>query len=201
MGRTVKIVSVIAVSAVVLGSSITAAYIYFNKNVYNINESETEDDNTLEDLAIAEINNQRLNEAAREASVSGGLLPTAVFKYELYNETTKETDTVFGECPYELTGKSLADVKDFYPDWQVISFAPEEVLLRKNVGLSSENRYVVGIYEDYVAVFYENSEEGIYMMTDIPVNSLEDDKKNMLSEGIYVEGKERLNRILEDYSS
>ena len=39
------------------------------------------------------------------------------------------------------------------------------------------------------------------MMTDIPVSSLESDKKDMLEEGIYVEGKERLNRILEDYSS
>jgi len=39
------------------------------------------------------------------------------------------------------------------------------------------------------------------MMTEIPVNSLEPDKQNMLNEGIYVEGKERLNRILEDYSS
>ena len=39
------------------------------------------------------------------------------------------------------------------------------------------------------------------MLTEITVNTLEDEKQKMLEEGIYVEGRERLNRILEDYSS
>ena len=128
-------------------------------------------------------------------------MDSAVFTYELYNETADTTDTIQGECPYELIGKNMVDVKDYYPDWQVMSFSSDEVLLRKNIGSENEGRYVVGVYNDCVAVFYENSEEGIYMMTEIPVNSLEPDKQNMLNEGIYVEGKERLNRILEDYSS
>ena len=67
--------------------------------------------------------------------------------------------------------------------------------------MDNTDRYVVGIYEGYVAVFYENSEEGIYMLTDTPVSVLEDDKRALLEEGIYVEGRDRLNRILEDYTS
>ena len=135
------------------------------------------------------------------AAVNNGLNGNAVFTYELYNEMTGTTDTIKGECPFELTGKSLADVKEYYPDWQVTSYSTDNVLLRKNIGSYNDDRYVVGIYEENVAVFYENSEEGIYMLTDIPATSLEQDKQTMLKQGIYVEGKERLNRILEDYSS
>ena len=39
------------------------------------------------------------------------------------------------------------------------------------------------------------------MLTDTPVSVLEDDKRALLEEGIYVEGRDRLNRILEDYTS
>ena len=142
-----------------------------------------------------------IREAAKEASTVDGLDEGAVFTYEIYNDITNMSDSIKGSCPYELIGKSMSDVKDFYPDWQVTEFSSGAVTLRKNLGSENDERYVVGVYEGYVAVFYESSEEGIYMLTEIPVNTLEEDKQKMLEEGIYVERRERLNRILEDYSS
>lgn len=197
MGRVGRIISALGISAAVLSAGITAAYLYFDTGITD--EEASVDSNVQNQRQQEEYKD--LNTAAQEASISGGLLDSAVFTYELYNETADTTDTIQGECPYELIGKNMVDVKDYYPDWQVMSFSSDKVLLRKNIGSENEDRYVVGVYNDCVAVFYENSEEGIYMMTEIPVNSLEPDKQNMLNEGIYVEGKERLNRILEDYSS
>ncbi|MEA4973936.1 hypothetical protein SDC9_94154 [bioreactor metagenome] len=136
-----------------------------------------------------------------EVSANDGLKETALFTYEFYNETTEATDSLQGECPIELVGKNMSDVKAYYSDWQVMSFSPNNVLLRKIIGVNDDERYVVGVYDDYVAVFYENTEDGIYMMTDIPISGLEHDKQVMLNDGIYVEGKDRLRRILEDYSS
>ena len=49
------------------------------------------------------------------SDLNNGLNGNAVFTYELYNEMTGTTDTIKGECPFELTGKSLADVKEYYP--------------------------------------------------------------------------------------
>ena len=191
MSRVGHIVSALGISAAVLGAGATAAYVYLNNEIYK--ESVQQEQNDLIDLPD--------NNSAEEVSVNDGLDSTAIFTYELYNEMTDTTDTITGDCPFELMGKTLADVKEYYPDWQVMAFSSNDVLLRKNVGSSNDDRYVVGVYENRVAVFYENSEEGIYMLTDTPVSSLEPDKQSMLNEGIYVEGKERLNRILEDYSS
>ena len=39
------------------------------------------------------------------------------------------------------------------------------------------------------------------MTTDIPVAGLDHDRQVMLNDGIYVEGRDRLGRIIEDYSS
>ena len=118
--------------------------------------------------------------ALQEASAGNGLDENAVFTYEIYNDITDMSDSVRGSCPYELIGKEMTDVKEFYPDWQVTEFSSDAVTLRKNLGMDNTDRYVVGIYEGYVAVFYENSEEGIYMLTDTPVSVLEDDKRRCL---------------------
>lgn len=148
----------------------------------------------------ADLNNTDVIEY-EEASANDGLKETALFTYEFYNENTDATDSLQGECPVELIGKDMSDVKAYYSDWQVMSYSPENVLLRKVIGVNDDERYVVGVYDDCVAVFYENTEDGIYMMTDIPISGLEHDKQVMLNDGIYVEGKDRLRRILEDYSS
>ena len=129
------------------------------------------------------------------------LMPNADFEYQLYNEETGITDTVHGECPYELYGMGMNETKEYYSDWNLLEFMPTKVVLRKNTSLENPERYVVGIYDGCVAVFYENSEEGIYLLTDIPVVSIDEDRRKRLKEGIYVEGRERLNRILEDYGS
>lgn len=136
-----------------------------------------------------------------ETTVSDGLHKNAVFTYEFYNEITDTTDNMEGMCPDELVGKAMTDVKDYYSDWQVIEFSPDSVLLRKIIGSKDEERYVVGVYDGCVAVFYENEEDGIYMTTDIPVAGLDHDRQVMLNDGIYVEGRDRLGRIIEDYSS
>lgn len=69
------------------------------------------------------------------------------------------------------------------------SYSTDNVLLRKNIGSYNDDRYVVGIYEENVAVFYENSEEGIYMLTDIPAASLEQDKQTLLNKAYMLKGK------------
>lgn len=204
MGRiTGKILAIAGVAVVAAGTA--AGYVFFDgllpeDTADNATQNSTQTANE-EAVKNESVNTDAPEEAAKEVSISDGLDETAVFTYEIYNDITQMSDSVKGECPYELIGKSMSDVKDFYPDWQVTEFSSESVTLRKNLGSDNNERYIVGVYEGYVAVFYENSEEGIYMLTEIPVNTLEDEKQKMLEEGIYVEGRERLNRILEDYSS
>lgn len=191
MGRTGQIVSAVVISAAVFAAGAASSYFYINDNTQAAEKTVPSDEAEAADKT----------KGVQQVSVTEGLSETAEFSYEIYNEDTDTTDIIMGSCPFELIGKALSDVKEYYPDWRVTSFSSEEVILQKNVGGKNDDRYIVGVYDDYVAVFYESSEDGIYMMTEIPVAGLESDKQEMLNEGIYVEGRERLNRILEDYSS
>ena len=205
MGKTVgKILAVAGAVAVTAGAA--AGYVFFDGlapgGVFENSPEHSAQSDTEKTVYDGNGTGENTSgDDTKKVLMSGGLSEDAVFTYEIYNDITLMSDSVKGNCPYELIGKEMSDVKEFYPDWQVTEFSSEAVTLRKNVGSDNNDRYVVGIYEGYVAVFYENSEEGIYMMTEIPVDTLEEDKKILLEEGIYVEGKERLNRILEDYTS
>ncbi len=191
MGRTGQIVSGVVISAAVFAAGAALSYFYINENIQTAEKTGPSEETETTDKT----------KGVQQVSVTEGLAETAEFSYEIYNEDTDTTDIIMGSCPFELIGKNLSDVKEYYPDWRVTSFSSEKVILQKNVGGKNDDRYIVGVYDDYVAVFYESSEDGIYMMTEIPVAGLESDKQKMLNEGIYVEGRERLNRILEDYSS
>ncbi len=183
LGRTASVLAAVFIC------SAAAAYIY------------SADDGSCENKSVPTERGMSEKNEDVSTSLSGGLGKDALFSYEIYSADAESTDIITGSCPYELIGKNLSDVKEYYPDWHVIRFSPTEVVLRKNIGIANDDRYIVGIYDNYVAVFYENSEEGVYLMTEIPVAGLESDKQKMLQDGIYVEGKDRLNRILEDYSS
>lgn len=185
MGSVKKIIFSLIMSVAVFIFGGVSAYKYFQKS------------NKIENI------NQGVNQEEKTENVVSdyGLNSSAVFNYEIYNEELGTTEVIKGNCPFELIGKNLSDVKDYYSDWQVENFTDDKVVLRKNVGGVNDNRYILGEYNGCVAVFYENSEEGIYMTTDIPLTALESNTRNRLKEGIYVEGKERLNRLLEDYTS
>ena len=195
MGGTAKIFTIVGAAALISGTAIGYS-VYDSDPVLT---DKTEIKNAQPETGVQA--QQTDDGALQEAAAGNGLDENAVFTYEIYNDITDMSDSVRGSCPYELIGKEMTDVKEFYPDWQVTEFSSDAVTLRKNLGMDNTDRYVVGIYEGYVAVFYENSEEGIYMLTDTPVSVLEDDKRALLEEGIYVEGRDRLNRILEDYTS
>lgn len=192
MGRIGRIVSAVIISAAVFSAGAAVSYLYVNDNTAGV-----------EKTGFTEETREKTesNEGVQKASVPDGLSETAVFSYEIYNEDTAAADVITGVCPFELIGKNMSDVKEYYPDWNVTEFSSDEVVLQKNIGGKNDERYIVSVYDDYVTVFYESSEDGIYMITDIPVAGLESDKQDMLNEGIFVEGRERLNRILEDYSS
>ena len=183
----------------IVGGSGMAAYMLLNSNAGA--EQKIVVDDIKEETPISKRQVSTNDDEASAVSARDGLNPTALFTYEIYNEMTDTSDSINGPIPKELVGKQMVDVKEFYSDWQVLSFSNDEVLLRKIIGEFDDERYIVSVYDGCVVVYYENMEDGIYMMTDIETSGLDHNRQVLLNDGIYVEGKERLNRILEDYGS
>lgn len=129
--------------------------------------------------------------------------PYTKMVYQYYypdEDVTKEQEDV---PPYYLLDLTMEDVQRMYQDWKVLSFSNREVVMRRNMAGKSDERYVVGQKDGYVAVYYEETQNGVSLheVTDTPISSLPKEDQDRLREGITVYGNDNLCKILGDYGS
>lgn len=126
--------------------------------------------------------------------------PFTKIVYEYYYQLDDKLVTKETQPPYYLLDMTREEVAESYPDWQLQSFSSEKVVFRKSLKeRNSTGYYTVGIYEGYVAVFYEDGR--LREVTQTPIDSLPEAEQEKLREGISIYGEEDLIKILEDYTS
>ena len=123
--------------------------------------------------------------------------------YEYYYTKDGITEKVSESAPLFLIGKDEDYFRRSFMDWELLSFSPGEVVMRKTVYDFSVQNYVIGIFEGYVAVFYANeiTSSGIREVTDTPLISLPPAEQERLRKGIIVSGEENLVRAMQDFGS
>jgi len=131
------------------------------------------------------------------------IAPYTKMVYRYYYPEDGVTKEVEDVPPYYLLDFSRENLVKTYADWQVVSFSEKEVVLKKNMTGKSEERYVMGIKDGYVTVFYQEPKDGndVRELTDIPVAALPKEEQERLAEGFFVNGDEDLAKILSDYGS
>ena len=131
------------------------------------------------------------------------ITPSTKMVYQYYYPSDDVTETAEEVPPYFLVGLTRSDMETIYQEWELLSFSPKEVVLRRTVEGNSHERYIVGVKNGYVAVFYEEEQNGVSLkeQTNIPVSSLDEEEQKRLAEGILVVGKDRLAQVLQDYGS
>lgn len=131
------------------------------------------------------------------------ITPSTKMVYQYYYPKDDVMEQQEDIPPYFLLDLTFEDMKKLYNNWQVISFSEKEVVLRKMVEGESEQHYVVGQQDGYIAVFYAKEKSGINLheITSTPISSLSKGEQERLNEGIPVIGDEQLSKILEDYGS
>jgi len=123
-----------------------------------------------------------------------------VYEYYYADGFTERTDEL---SPDFLLGKTKTELERTLIDWDVLLFSENEVILRKTMTTNSNQHYILGVYEGYLAVFYAEETEGSNLkeITDTPVNALAPEEQVKLRAGILITGKENLIRALETYCS
>ena len=131
------------------------------------------------------------------------ITPSTKMVYQYYYTEDGVTEVQEDIPPYFMLDLTLSDISKYYTTWDIVSFSPREVVMRKTIVGQSQQRYVVGQKDGYVAVYYEEEKEGISLkeITGIPVDGLSEDEKLRLNQGIKVMGNDALARTLENYSS
>lgn len=102
-----------------------------------------------------------------------------------------------------LLGLTKAQVESIYDGWQMVYFSPKRVILRSTIEGRSDENYLLGIHNGYLAVFRENEENKISLeeQTDIPISSLPEGEIQQLKEGMRILGENNLAKVLADYKS
>ncbi|WP_341877012.1 BofC C-terminal domain-containing protein [Defluviitalea saccharophila] len=167
---------------------------------------------------VEEYVNNNLNNTVGEVNQNIGQMPEGVptaqanapritrstqMVYQYYYEEDGKIVEETIEPPYFLIDLTRDELQEKYSDWQISYFSDQKVIMKKNIASKSPYHFVVGVYNGYIAIFY-NNEEGeleIKEITETPISSLPIEEQNKLKEGIKVYGEEALIRILQDYTS
>ena len=111
--------------------------------------------------------------------------------------TTKEEVDV----PPEIVNKNKVEVSQIYPQWEVIGFSPDEIVLYREVEGICNEHYVLKENDGFLAIYTKNEkgEEKLKEVTSISLEYLPQADIDRIKEGIEATGNEELNSILEDF--
>ncbi len=160
------------------------------EKVTQISEEKVTDECVLEaeELAIAN---------STEKKVSPNATFIFITKYKKCGHTVKDYVSVNEND----VNKMESDIRENYTAWNLISFSNDEIVLEREVDEICKEHYVIRNVSDEIIVYFlnEDNKEIFYKATGISTKYLPEEDKQNIENGIYVIGKEELNRLLEDY--
>ncbi|MCJ7855679.1 BofC C-terminal domain-containing protein [Lachnospiraceae bacterium NSJ-143] len=186
---------IIAVMALIcISSGVTGYFVAINHVKQSYQKNSESPDITFEDSDIPD---------SPVLSVPNKITPSTKMVYEYYYPDEGSTKVAEEAPPYFMLGLSFDDMVKYYTNWDIVSFSPQEVIMRKTVYGKDSQKYIVGERDGYITVYYEEDgrKSSIKEITSINANGLSESEREKLKEGFSVVGDYSLNRVLENYSS
>lgn len=117
-----------------------------------------------------------------------------------YNYLLCHEEIIESFIEYNTTMETL---KEEYIDFDIISETEDTIYLQKDINTNCPNHFLLKILNDYVVIYQVVTEDeiNIYKNTEIHINTLRDEIKDELYEGIYIDGLQELYSIIEEIDS
>ena len=121
--------------------------------------------------------------------------------------------SLYKKCGHELIKEEIIDesfigftkeqLSTKYYEWNVDSFTPREVILKRDIDDICEDHYFVGIKDGYVALFrgIPGVSENVIEITDILADTLREEDLETLKSGLVIQNREKFLEIREGLSS
>lgn len=105
------------------------------------------------------------------------------------------------ELPKEIVNKNMEELQREYKDWNVEEFSTEKVVLSKEIEGECGEHYILKDNDGVIAIYQtdENGEVSLIDETEIATEYLPQTDLVNIKDGLRVNGKENLNKILEDF--
>lgn len=119
--------------------------------------------------------------------------------YRYYYKNEDKVQVMEDLPPYFLIGLNKDTIQSYMKDWEVLSFSKEEVVLQKVIKTTSIKKYMTGIKNNMVAIF--NEDGTLKEITNVTIQSVDEDEKVSIIAGIEIVGDDELARFLESLDS
>lgn len=179
---------------------IVAGIIIFNNSVVD-NNQQMEDiiEKQQNDITKNLVNsNMDLVETVNEIEK---VSPNCIFIFKTYFKKCEHIKVEKEQASETMVNKTRDDLEKIYKDWNIVTFRNDEVLLYKEEEGICDEHYLLKELDGYIAIYTldENENQTLKETTAILMEYLPEEDKTRIKDGIRVNGKEQLNRTLEDY--
>lgn len=195
----VGIISII----VLIGAIFTATMI--RKGVNENEEKEIEDtiilNTEVSDECTEEYEISQNNIVEPTNSTEEKISANAMLILKKYYKQCEHTINEYVEIPVELVNMTEKEVQAEYPEWELIGFTSNEVILYKEFDERCKEHFILKIENGKIVVYkiLETGELELYAKTEIGTEYLTETDLINMQNGLEIYGKEQLNKILEDF--
>lgn len=197
-----KLIVVMLAIVVIIGAMFTAMMIFSpnqNENAENrvaqIAEEEILDDCTDEYEEMENENTIKANTQEEKTS------PNCSLTTKTYYSICKHTKNEYENLPQDFVNLTKDEIQQKYPEYEIESFASNEVVLYQEKEGTCGEHYMVKDKEGQVTI-YQLLEDGTQKeveVTGITTEYLPETDKITMKNGIQVNGKQQLNQLIEDF--
>lgn len=200
MSKILKVFLTVTIFA--LGVSIGMYYGINNKEETKVEEKKIID--SVQDVVIKNVQSEKKKDdveevVAQEVRVS----PYAKMVIEKKFSKCGHTTVNILDVPKELVNLTESEIRERYSGWELTNFSEKEFTLYRVIEANCDDHYVLKDEDGYIAVYAELTDEirNLVEKTEIDVNSLREEDRLDLAEGIRIYGKEELTSLIEDFGS
>lgn len=173
-----------------------SAYIIAN---YGMKPEGNKETNVIETSKKNTIFNETVSVNAEEEKTT----PNTTLTLKKYYADCGHWITTSAKIPSEMVNLTESELISKYPTWNLEKFSKEEIILTGETDSFCGEHYLVTYENGKVVIYSLDEEENRTLMesTEIAYDYLPETDKIILNNGIYVYGKDELNKIKEDFES
>lgn len=127
--------------------------------------------------------------------------PNTVILFETYYNKCNHKEVKEEKASKDIVNFNEEELQEKYKEYTIKQFGVEKVVLQKEINGYCGNHYIIKENNGLIAIYKINSNgtEELFKVTDISIQYLPETDLDNIKDGIEVYGKEKLNKILEDY--
>lgn len=171
--------------------------------VSKIGGTNIQEENIIANEEIIAVNEKNIENTTPVVAEETKITPNTILTLKKYYKDCGHSVKDSAEVPDEMVNLTEQEVIEKYPSWQLDKFSKDEVILTREMESFCGEHYLLKEEDGKVLIYVLDADGNKELLetTEIAFEYVPETDKIILKNGIYVYGKEELNKIREDFES